>query len=465
VSVTEQGRRISRVARDLRPSGIREFFDLVVGMDDVISLGVGEPDFPTPWRACDAVIESLRHGATSYTSNRGMVELRVEIAEYLSQRFGVQYDPDEEILVTVGASEAVDLAMRVLLDPGDEFLVPDPAYVSYAPCVELAYGHAVAVPTHLEDEFRIKPGPLSDACSERTRGLLFCNPSNPTGAIMRREDLEAVAEVARDRDLLERLPAVHGAHLEGPFISPDRLGAQPPNAVHPSPELVAEALATGVVRVVTLAPEVEGAVEAAGAFAAAGTRVSVGHTVAGHADVAAVAAAVRSHGGTLGFTHLYNAMPGLGSREPGVVGAAFADASAFAEVILDLHHVHAVSFMAAVAAKPGRLHLITDAIRAAGSGDGASELGGQPVVVAGGAARLHDGTLAGSVLTLDRALRNAVSAGMRLRDALASTSAVPAAYLGVMDRGRIAVGTRADLVVLDASLAVTDVWVAGRPGE
>jgi aminotransferase len=202
VSVTEQGRRISRVARDLRPSGIREFFDLVVGMDDVISLGVGEPDFPTPWRACDAVIESLRHGATSYTSNRGMVELRVEIAEYLSQRFGVQYDPDEEILVTVGASEAVDLAMRVLLDPGDEFLVPDPAYVSYAPCVELAYGHAVAVPTHLEDEFRIKPGPLSDACSERTRGLLFCNPSNPTGAIMRREDLEAVAEVARDRDLL-----------------------------------------------------------------------------------------------------------------------------------------------------------------------------------------------------------------------------------------------------------------------
>ncbi len=202
MSVTEQGRRISRVARDLRPSGIREFFDLVVGMDDVISLGVGEPDFPTPWRACDAVIESLRHGATSYTSNRGTLELRVEIAEYLSERFGVQYDPEEEILITVGASEAVDLAMRVLLDPGDEFLVPDPAYVSYAPCVELAYGNAVAVPTHLEDEFRIKPGPLSDACSERTRGLLFCNPSNPTGAIMRREDLEAVAEVARDRDLL-----------------------------------------------------------------------------------------------------------------------------------------------------------------------------------------------------------------------------------------------------------------------
>jgi len=303
--------------------------------------------------------------------------------------------------------------------------------------------------------------------SHGTTTILPTTMTNPFDRVL--AALRGVAtvldEVARDRDLLERLPAVHGAHLEGPFISPDRLGAQPPNAVHPSPELVAEALATGVVRVVTLAPEVEGAVEAAGAFAAAGTRVSIGHTVAGHADVAAVAAAVRSHGGTLGFTHLYNAMPGLGSREPGVVGAAFADASAFAEVILDLHHVHAVSFMAAVTAKPGRLHLITDAIRAAGSGDGASELGGQPVVVAGGAARLHDGTLAGSVLTLDRALRNAVSAGMRLRDALALTTAVPADYLGLADRGRIAVGTRADLVVLDSSLAVTDVWVGGRPGE
>ncbi len=202
MSVEQQTDRISRLARDLRPSGIREFFDLVVGMDDVISLGVGEPDFPTPWRACDAVIESLRHGATSYTSNRGMLDLRVEIADYLLARFGVDYDPEEQILVTVGASEAVDLAMRVLLDPGDEFLVTDPSYVSYAPCVEMAHARAVAVRTRLEDEFRIKAGPLADACSERTRGLLFCNPSNPTGAVMRREHLEGVAEVARDRDLL-----------------------------------------------------------------------------------------------------------------------------------------------------------------------------------------------------------------------------------------------------------------------
>ncbi len=220
MSVTEQGYRISRVARDLRPSGIREFFDLVVGMDDVISLGVGEPDFPTPWRACDAVIESLRRGATSYTSNRGTTELRVEIAEYLGRRFGVQYDPEEEILVTVGASEAVDLAMRVLLDAGDELLVPDPCYVSYAPCVELAYGRAVAVPTLLEDEFGIKSAALRAACTERTRGLLFCNPSNPTGAIMRRNDLEEVAEVARDRDLLVISDEIYAElTYEGPHCS------------------------------------------------------------------------------------------------------------------------------------------------------------------------------------------------------------------------------------------------------
>ena len=202
MSTEQQTSRIARLARDLRPSGIREFFDLVVGMDDVISLGVGEPDFPTPWRACDAVIESLRHGATSYTSNRGMLDLRVEIADYLLDTFGVDYDPEEQILITVGASEAVDLAMRVLLDPGDEFLVTDPSYVSYAPCVELAHGRAVAVRTRLEDEFRIQPDALADACSERTRGVLFCNPSNPTGAVMRREHLEGVAEVAADRDLL-----------------------------------------------------------------------------------------------------------------------------------------------------------------------------------------------------------------------------------------------------------------------
>ncbi len=171
-------------------------------MDDVISLGVGEPDFPTPWRICDEVIESLRNGVTSYTSNRGMLELRVEIARYLDRNYGLSYDPEEEILVTVGVSEAVDLAMRVLLDPGDEVLVPDPCYVSYSPCVEMAYGVPVPVRTCVEDEFRIRPDALVEACTDRTRVLLFGNPSNPTGAVMHKEHLADLARVAIDHDLI-----------------------------------------------------------------------------------------------------------------------------------------------------------------------------------------------------------------------------------------------------------------------
>lgn len=202
MSAGDSAPRICRLARDLPPSGIREFFDLVVGMDDVISLGVGEPDFPTPWRICDAVIHSLREGFTSYTSNSGMIELRREIARYLEDRFGVQYDPESEILVTVGVSEAVDLAMRVLLEPGDEFLVPDPSYVSYLPSVLLAGGRPLTVPTLEEDEFKLRGDALAAACGDRTRGLLFSNPSNPTGAVMERDDLAQIAEVAREQDLL-----------------------------------------------------------------------------------------------------------------------------------------------------------------------------------------------------------------------------------------------------------------------
>ena len=194
--------RISSTVRNLRPSGIREFFDLVMTMDDVISLGVGEPDFPTPERICDVVIESLRNGATSYTSNLGMEELRIEVATYLERKYDVSYDPDEEILITVGVSEAVDLVMRAILNPGDELLLPDPCYVSYGPCVELAYGQPVTVPTYAEDEFRVRAEVLADRCTERTRGFLFSNPSNPTGAVMRREHLTEVAEVAREHDLV-----------------------------------------------------------------------------------------------------------------------------------------------------------------------------------------------------------------------------------------------------------------------
>jgi len=195
-------RHISRRAADLRPSGIREFFDLVVGMDDVISLGVGEPDFPTPWRICDAAIASLRRGATSYTSTRGLPDLRVQIALYLQSKFGVSYDPEEQILVTVGVSEAVDLAMRALIDPGDQVLVPDPCYVSYAACVEMAEGEPVTVPTRLEDEFRLRADAVAEAATDRTRALLFSNPSNPTGTVMRREDLSEIAGVAADRDIV-----------------------------------------------------------------------------------------------------------------------------------------------------------------------------------------------------------------------------------------------------------------------
>ena len=253
-----------------------------------------------------------------------------------------------------------------------------------------------------------------------------------------------------------------GAHLEGPFISPQRLGAQPAHAVPATAERVAAVLETGAVRVVTLAPEIEGAPAAAERFAAAGVRVSVGHTRASYDEVGALAKRVRGAGGVVGFTHLYNAMGGLAGRAPGVVAAALADEEAFAELILDLHHVHAGSALAAWAAKRDRLMLVTDAIRAAGRSDGTTELGGQEVRVSGGAARLSDGTLAGSVLTLDAALRNAVSLGVGIARASHALSAAPASYLGLADRGRIEEGLRADLVVLDASLGVREVWVGGR---
>src|SRR5690606_37853859 len=229
----------------------------------------------------------------------------------------------------------------------------------------------------------------------------------------------------------------------------------------PEAHRVAELLGLDVVRVVTLAPEIPHAAEAAETFARAGVRVSFGHTVADAEQVAAAAQRVRSAGGTVGFTHPYNAMSQLVGRAPGVVGAALADQTAFAELILDLHHVHPTSFLAALAAKPRRLSLITDAIRACGAGEGESELGGVPVRVEGGTARLADGTLAGSVLTLDQALRNATGVGVPLHVASRLASAVPASYLGLSDRGALRPGLRADVVVLDADLQVREVVVGG----
>jgi len=279
-----------------------------------------------------------------------------------------------------------------------------------------------------------------------------------------REEVRAEqrADTRAADDGAEILPDVPGAHLEGPFISPARLGAQPPEALTPTTAAVEEALATRVVRVVTLAPEIDGAEEAARAFARAGVRVSLGHTRADADQVARIAAAVRQEGGTVGFTHLFNAMGGMEGRVPGVVGACLADADAFAELILDGHHVHPTSFLAARNAKPGRLLLITDAIRASGRPEGTTELGGQEVTVTDGAARLADGTLAGSVLTLDAAVRAAVAAGLTLDQAAQLAAGVPARYLGLSDRGRLETGLRADVVELDAELSVTRVFARGR---
>ncbi len=261
------------------------------------------------------------------------------------------------------------------------------------------------------------------------------------------------------------LPSIPGAHLEGPFISPHRLGAQPPMTLAPTAERIDAVLGTAALRVVTMAPEVEGALEAAATLARAGIRVSIGHTNAGYDEAHAMVEAVRSEGGTVGFTHLFNAMTGLGSRAPGTVGAALSEPDAYAELILDLHHVHAASFRAVAAAKAGRLLLVTDAIRACGLPEGETELGGQRVLVRGGAARLPGGSLAGSVLTLDVALRNAVASGLSVPRASGLASSVAARYLGLDDRGVLAPGMRADLVVLDGDLAVRSVVVGGRGAE
>lgn len=282
--------------------------------------------------------------------------------------------------------------------------------------------------------------------------------TNPWGAILRA--LDGVRQVQVDAD--PTLPDLPGAHLEGPFISPHRLGAQPPNTLEPTAAQVDELLGYGVIRLVTLAPEMPGVTEAARRFAAAGVRVSVGHTTADYGTVSALARTVRAVGGTLGFTHLYNAMGGLSGREPGVVGAALTDSDAYSELILDLHHVHPASFLTALRAQPDGLHLITDSIRATGLGDGETELGGQRVTVRNGAATLSDGTIAGSTLTLEQALRNALSLGVSLVQASRMLSATPARYLGLSDRGELRESWRADLVVLNDAFQVQEVYVAGR---
>ena len=193
---------LCRRVADVPPSGIRKFFDVVSEMDGVISLGVGEPDFNTPWTYTDAAIYSLRRGHTHYTSNWGLIELRRAINRYLTGRFETEYDPTDEILVTVGASEGIDLALRALVGPGDEVIVPDPSYVSYMPNIRFAGGVCVAVPTAAEDGFRLTPERLRAAITPKTKALILPYPNNPTGAVMEREDLEKIAEVLRGTDIM-----------------------------------------------------------------------------------------------------------------------------------------------------------------------------------------------------------------------------------------------------------------------
>jgi len=194
--------RISKRVDELAPSGIRAFFDLVLGMKDVISLGVGEPDFVTPWHVRARAIESLEQGYTSYTSNKGMIELRREIAAFLKKRHQVVYDPEEEILITVGVSEALDLAMRAILNPGEKILVPEPCYVAYGPVVELAGGEAVFLKTSVETGFKVTPQQIDEAAGRGVRGILLGYPSNPTGASYTKKELEAIAKVVKKHDLL-----------------------------------------------------------------------------------------------------------------------------------------------------------------------------------------------------------------------------------------------------------------------
>ncbi len=194
--------RVSPLVRSIPPSGIRRFFDIVAEMSGVISLGVGEPDFVTPWHIRESCVHGLQRGYTSYTSNYGLLELRQEICQMIENDYGVSYNPKGEALVTVGVSEALDLAMRTILSPGDEVLVPEPCYVSYNACVTLAGGKPVSVCCTRENEFRVTVPQLEDAVTPRTKALLIGYPNNPTGAVMPREDLAAVAQFALKHDLI-----------------------------------------------------------------------------------------------------------------------------------------------------------------------------------------------------------------------------------------------------------------------
>lgn len=193
---------ISHKARDIPPSGIRKYFDLLSSMDGAISLGVGEPDFVTPWPIRQAGITAIEKGFTMYTSNRGMEELRESISQYLARLYGLQYDHHFELLITTGSSEALDLAFRAIINPGDEVIMPDPHYVAYPVCVSLAGGVPITVPTYEKNSFKLMPSDIKKRITPRTKAILLSYPSNPTGAVMPRDLLVEIAELAIKHDLL-----------------------------------------------------------------------------------------------------------------------------------------------------------------------------------------------------------------------------------------------------------------------
>jgi len=206
MSTNPRGQRrkyhISQRTNQISPSGIRRFFDLLASIEGVISLGVGEPDFATPWHISEAAIESLKKGYTMYTSNSGMPELRQELSRYLRNNYNLEYNPDGELLITVGVSEALDLAMRALLNPGDEVIMSDPCYVSYNPCITLAGGIPVMVPTNEENNFELSAADIETRITSRTKAILIGYPANPTGAVMSRDKLAEIAEVAQRHRIL-----------------------------------------------------------------------------------------------------------------------------------------------------------------------------------------------------------------------------------------------------------------------
>ena len=202
---------LSDKVTSLKPSGIRKFFDIVSEMKDAISLGVGEPDFDTPWFIRDEGIYSLEKGKTFYTSNAGLKDLRKEIATYIKRTQALNYDPDNEIIVTVGGSEAIDIGLRAVINPGDEVIIPQPSYVSYEPCALLAGAKPVIINLKAENEFRLTPQELIEAITEKTKVLILPYPNNPTGAIMEREDLEKIAKIVVEKDILVMSDEIYSA--------------------------------------------------------------------------------------------------------------------------------------------------------------------------------------------------------------------------------------------------------------